>query len=77
MVFRKIMYFQWTPSQVHQIIYTAGVVDILCQVIHLMKKVICLSVLAWFFYPEKDYQCHLIVLVDKTNMFSMKTIEWS
>ena len=38
-----------------------------CQVIHLMKKVICLSVLACFFYPEKAYQGHLIVLVDKTN----------
>jgi hypothetical protein len=41
------------------------------------EKVICLSVLAWFSYPEKAYQGHLIVLVDKTNMFSMKTIEWS
>jgi Holliday junction resolvasome RuvABC endonuclease subunit len=49
MVNRKMLYFHWMPSQVHQTMYTAGDVDI-NHVIQMIKNVFPLLDLELFFY---------------------------
>lgn len=48
MMYRKILYFQWNPSRVHQVMYTAGAVDIY-HVIQMKKNITRLPVLALIF----------------------------
>jgi len=54
MVYRKILYFHWTPtSLVHQAMYTAGAVDTYDQMI---KNGTLLPILALNFYHIVAYQ---------------------
>ena len=64
MVYRKVLYFHRTLiSQVHQAIYLAEAIEIY-HVVQMMNNVLCLHVLALFFYSF-SYMGNLIVLVGK------------
>jgi hypothetical protein len=67
MVYRKMLYFHWTPGQVYQAMYTAGVVDIY----HMVKWVKLSPVCKFYLWVS---QGTLVSSTNKTDRYDITEI---